>query len=177
MSGHWPRRPRSRREGGQSLVEFTLIVPLFLMILFGMIEFGFVFTHDLTVEYATREGARQAYPGRRLVAVFQQHLYSRTALHGVALGKALWRADVVVVTDVYAARELPIEGVTGRIVAEAAERPEGEVHWVASRKDLVEHVASLVRAGDVVLTLGAGDVTVVGRELLARLAQRQGAAL
>ncbi len=135
------------------------------------------YAHHPTEIAATLEGARQAYPGRRLVAVFQPHLYSRTALHGVALGKALWRADVVVVTDVYAARESPIEGVTGRIVAEAAERPEGEVHWVASRKDLVEHVASLVRAGDVVLTLGAGDVTVVGRELLARLAQRQGAAL
>jgi hypothetical protein len=49
---------RSRRAAGQSLVEFTLIIPVFLMILFGMIEFGFVFTHDLTVEYATREGAR-----------------------------------------------------------------------------------------------------------------------
>jgi hypothetical protein len=52
------RPQRSRREGGQALVEFTLIVPVFLLILFGLIEFGFVFTHDLTVEYATREGAR-----------------------------------------------------------------------------------------------------------------------
>ena len=52
------RRGRRSREGGQSLVEFTLIIPVFLLILFGMIEFGFVFTHDLTVEYATREGAR-----------------------------------------------------------------------------------------------------------------------
>ena len=52
------RRGRTRREGGQALVEFTLIIPVFLLILFGMIEFGFVFTHDLTLEYATREGAR-----------------------------------------------------------------------------------------------------------------------
>lgn len=53
-------RPGARGRGaaGQSLVEFTLIIPLFLLILFGMIEFGFIFTHDLTVEYATREGAR-----------------------------------------------------------------------------------------------------------------------
>ena len=49
---------RSRRAAGQALVEFTLIIPVFLLILFGMIEFGFVFTHDLTIEYATREGAR-----------------------------------------------------------------------------------------------------------------------
>ena len=53
-----PTLPRRRGQNGQSLVEFTLIIPVFLLILFGMIEFGFVFTHDLTVEYATREGAR-----------------------------------------------------------------------------------------------------------------------
>lgn len=58
MSIRSPRRAQHRRERGQSLVEFSLIVPLFLMIMFGMIEFGFIFTHDLTVEYATREGAR-----------------------------------------------------------------------------------------------------------------------
>lgn len=135
------------------------------------------YAHHPTEIAATLEGARQAYPDGRLVAVFQPHLFSRTALHGVAMGKALSRADVVVVTDVYAARESPIEGVTGRIVADAARRPDGEVHWVASREDLVAQVATLVRAGDVVLTLGAGDVTAVGRELLARLARRKGAAV
>ena len=58
MSGQPAVRERRARERGQSLVEFTLIIPIFLLILTGMIEFGFVFTHDLTVEYATREGAR-----------------------------------------------------------------------------------------------------------------------
>jgi len=135
------------------------------------------YAHHPTEIAATLEGARQAYPRRRLVAVFQPHLFSRTALHGAAMGEALARADVVVVTDVYAAREVPIEGVTGRMVADAARRPNGEVHWVANRKDLVAQVASLVRTGDVVLTLGAGDVTAVGRELLARLAERKGAAV
>jgi UDP-N-acetylmuramate--alanine ligase len=133
------------------------------------------YAHHPTEIAATLEGARQAYPGRRLVAVFQPHLYSRTALHGSAMGKALSVADVVVVTDVYAAREQPIDGVTGRMVADAAQRPGGEVHWVASRKDLGEQVASLVKPGDVVLTLGAGDVTAAGRELLARVAQAKGA--
>jgi len=83
---------------------------------------------------------------------------------------------VVVVTGVYAAREAPIEGVTGRLVADAARVGEREVHWVPERKDLLAQVASAVRAGDVVLTLGAGDVTAVGRELLARLAGRRGEA-
>ena len=135
------------------------------------------YAHHPTEIAATLEGARQAYPGRRLVAVFQPHLFSRTALHGAAMGQALARADVVVVTDVYAAREAPIEGVTGRMVADAARRPDREVHWVPDRNDLVAQVASLVKAGDVVLTLGAGDVTAVGRGLLARLAERKGAAV
>jgi len=137
------------------------------------------YAHHPTEIAATLEAARQAYPGRRLVAVFQPHLYSRTALHGEAMGRALSAADVVVVTDVYAARESPLAGVSGRIVADAAEaagrsaRAGTTVHWVPSRADLVERVASLVKDGDVVLTLGAGDVTAVGRELLARLGSRQ----
>jgi UDP-N-acetylmuramate--alanine ligase len=135
------------------------------------------YAHHPTEIAATLEGARQAYPHRRLLALFQPHLYSRTALHGAAMGKALSQADVVVVTGVYAARESPIEGVTGRLVADAVRRPDGDVHWVESRKDLVEEVASLVRAGDVVLTMGAGDVTAAGPELLARLAERKRAAL
>jgi len=133
------------------------------------------YAHHPTEIAATLEGARQAYPGRRLVAVFQPHLYSRTALHGEAMGKALAVADVVMVTGVYAAREAPVEGVTGRMVADAARRSGGEVHWVPERKDLVAEVAAVVRSGDVVLTLGAGDVTAVGRELLAGLAARPGA--
>ena len=147
------------------------------------------YAHHPTEIAATLEGARQAYPGRRLVAVFQPHLYSRTAQHGEAMGRALAGAvrgtgggakagaDVVVVTDVYAAREAPVEGVSGRLVAEAARAAGGggvEVHWEPSRQDLTARVASLVREGDVVLTLGAGDVTAVGRELLARLGGRVG---
>jgi len=132
------------------------------------------YAHHPTEIAATLEGARQAYPRRRLVAVFQPHLYSRTALHAAAMGKALARADVVVVTGIYAAREAPVEGVTGRLVADAARGSDAEVHWAPDRKDLVAEVASVVKAGDVVLTLGAGDVTAVGRELLARLAAKRG---
>ena len=128
------------------------------------------YAHHPTEIAATLEGARQAFPGRRLVAVFQPHLYSRTAQHGEAMGRALGAADVVVVTDVYAAREAPMPGVSGRLVADAA-RASGsaEVHWVPVCDELTAHVGSLARSGDVVLTLGAGDVTAVGRELLARL--------
>lgn len=108
---------------------------------------------------ATLEGARQRYPARRLIAVFQPHLYSRTQQHYQRLGGALQQADYVVVTDVYPARESPIEGVTGELVASAARAPGVTVDWVPELRGLAAHVTSLVREGDVVLMLGAGSIT------------------
>ena len=87
------------------------------------------------------------------------------------MGQALAAADVVVVTDVYAARESPMAGVTGELVAEAASSGSVPVHYVARRADLTSRVSSLLEDGDVVLTLGAGDVTRVGPELLQSLAE------
>jgi len=118
---------------------------------------------------ATLDGARQAYPQRRLVAVFQPHLFTRTRDHGQAMGRAIAAADLAVVTEVYPAREAPIPGVTGRAVVDAAAAAGAKVEWVPRRGDLVEALAGLVKDGDVVLTMGAGDVTQVGPELLARL--------
>src|SRR4051812_5791622 len=80
------------------------------------------YAHHPSELAATLSAARQAFPGRRLVAVFQPHLYSRTAAHGQAMGEALAAADLVIVTEIYPAREQPIAGVTGRQVADAAER-------------------------------------------------------
>ena len=116
--------------------------------------------------------ARQAFPGRRIVAAFQPHLYSRTAEHGVAMGDALTGADLVVVTDVYPAREQPIPGVTGERVANAARDCGAETVYEPDRQALAERVAGLVREGDVVVTLGAGDITRLGSELRARLGER-----
>ncbi|MFI5214278.1 MAG: UDP-N-acetylmuramate--L-alanine ligase [Gemmatimonadales bacterium] len=121
---------------------------------------------------ATLEGARQAYPGRRLIAAFQPHLFSRTAAHGPAMGRALAAADLVVVTDVYAAREQPLPGVTGKLVSDAATAAGAAVTWVPKRELLGAELAGLVKRGDVVLTMGAGDITSVGRELIATLALR-----
>ena len=131
------------------------------------------YAHHPTEIAATLEGARQAYPGRRLVAVFQPHLFSRTAAFGPAMGKALAAADVVVVTDVYAAREAPIPGVSGRTVADAARAEGSDVHWVPSRADLAAEVAGLARDGDVVVTLGAGDITAAAREIRALVERRK----
>ncbi|MEW1955762.1 UDP-N-acetylmuramate--L-alanine ligase [Terrabacter sp. NPDC080008] len=104
----------------------------------------------------------------RLVVVFQPHLYSRTRDFAAELGAGLSPADVVVVMDVYAAREDPMPGVTGALVAAGvtAARPGAEVHFVPSWSEVAGRVAQLARPGDLVLTVGAGDVTMVGPEVL-----------
>src|SRR5207247_6613288 len=112
--------------------------------------------HHPTDVRATLAAARQAFPRRRVVAVFQPHLYSRTALHGEALGRELAAADVVVVAPVYAAREQPIPGVTADLVARGAALAGATTVAVRERTALTERVARTVRAGDVVFTLGAG---------------------
>ena len=124
------------------------------------------YAHHPTEVTATLAAARQAFPGQRLVAVFQPHLFSRTALHGEALGKALAAADMVVVAPIYAAREQPQAGVTHHLVVRGATRAGAATVAVRDRAGLTNHVARAVRDGDVVFTLGAGDITRVGRELL-----------
>src|SRR5436305_1689820 len=127
------------------------------------------YAHHPTEVAATLAAARQAFPRRRVVAVFQPHLFSRTALHGEALGRALAAADVVVVAPIYAAREKPLAGVSADLVARGAARAGATTIAVRERAGLTERVVETVRAGDVVFTLGAGDITRVGPELLARL--------
>ena len=127
------------------------------------------YAHHPTEVGATLAAARQVFPDRRLVAVFQPHLYSRTELHGEALGRALGAADVVVVAPIYGAREQPLPGVTADLVTRGAIRAGAATVAVRDRAELTARVAETARPGDVVFTLGAGDVTRVGPELLAVL--------
>jgi UDP-N-acetylmuramate--alanine ligase len=124
------------------------------------------YAHHPSELAATLSAARQAFPGRRLVAVFQPHLYSRTAAHGEAMGEALAAADVVIVTEIYAAREQPIAGVSGRQVADAAGRAGADARFEPTRAEVGRTVYGVLKAGDVVLTLGAGDITRVAPELV-----------
>lgn len=136
---------------------------------FGGIAIVDDYAHHPTELRATLAAARQAFPGRRLVAAFQPHLYSRTALHSDAMGAALAAADLAIVTEVYAARESPVPGVSGELVASAARRSGGAAVYEPSRAALGRRVVALLRAGDVLLTLGAGDITRLGREVQAVL--------
>jgi UDP-N-acetylmuramate--alanine ligase len=128
------------------------------------------YAHHPSEIRATLAAARPG-PWRRVVAVFQPHRYSRTAAMAGAFGTAFRDADRIVVTDVYGAGEAPVPGITGKLVADAvcAAVPGRPVAYLPHRADLVGYLVSSARAGDAVLTLGAGDVTTVGEELLARL--------
>jgi UDP-N-acetylmuramate--alanine ligase len=118
---------------------------------------------------ATLSAARQTAPGGRVVAVFQPHRFSRTAALGRDLGAALAGADAVVVTDVYGAGEQPVAGVTGELVAAAASAGGTRVHYIPSVADVPDRLVELAEDGDLVLTLGAGDITEVGPVVLQRL--------
>jgi UDP-N-acetylmuramate--alanine ligase len=107
------------------------------------------------------------------VAVFQPHRFSRTAEHAARFGEALAGADRVVVTDVYAAGEAPVPGVSGRLVANAATAAGGRVAYVAHRGDLARTVADEALPGDLVLLMGAGDITLVADELAGLLGGKQ----
>jgi UDP-N-acetylmuramate--alanine ligase len=121
--------------------------------------------HPAEVE-ATLEAARQTVPHGRILAVFQPHLFTRTRDQAGGFGRALLGADRVVVTAVYPAREQPIEGVTGELVVAAA-RAAGHRHveYCADWNDAPARLEGDVREGDLVLTLGAGDVRGLAREL------------
>lgn len=122
--------------------------------------------HHPTEIEAVLATARQVHPGR-VVAVFQPHRYTRTAALWERFGAAFRDADVAVVTEIYAAGERPIEGVTGALIAEAIQATgHADVTFIPDREALVRHLKGIVRRGDMVLTLGAGDIWKVGSLLV-----------
>jgi UDP-N-acetylmuramate--alanine ligase len=109
--------------------------------------------------------------GGRVLVLFQPHLYSRTLHSAGELGRELAAADVVAVTDVYPAREEPLKGVTGKLVVDAVcdARPGFAPGWTPTLDDGVRFLVRRARPGDVVLTVGAGDVDRAARAVLTRL--------
>ena len=128
------------------------------------------YAHHPTEIEATLEGASNGWPQRRVVAVFQPHLYSRTRDFQHDFARSFFNADVLVLTDVYPAREAPIPGIDGRLLADLATRyGHRNAHYVEDKADLPERLAELCEPGDIVVTMGAGDVWRSGERLLAML--------
>ena len=124
------------------------------------------YAHHPTEVVATLAAARQRFPRERLVTVFQPHLYTRTQRFASEFGIALAASDLAVVTGIYPAREKPIPGVTGELVVQAARRAGADVEWIPELEELAKRLPGMVGRGDAVLTLGAGNITEVGRKLI-----------
>ncbi|HUF49950.1 MAG TPA: UDP-N-acetylmuramate--L-alanine ligase [Longimicrobiales bacterium] len=130
------------------------------------------YAHHPTEITATLTAARGMFPSRRIVAVFQPHLYSRTRDLSEEFGQALAAADTVWVTDVYAAREQPLAGITGELVARAARAAGAEhVQYVPQRDELFAQLQRVLSPGDVVVAMGAGDIDEATHALFANLAR------
>lgn len=129
------------------------------------------YAHHPTEVDATIAAARARFPGRRLVAAFQPHLYSRTRDFAHEFGIALAGADVVWVTDVFPAREAAIPGVTGELIADEARQAGAEVHYHAELESLADSLAGHAQEGDVLLTLGAGSIESIAPEVARRLGE------
>jgi UDP-N-acetylmuramate--alanine ligase len=130
------------------------------------------YAHHPTEIEATLQAARASYPGRRIVAAFQPHLFSRTRDFAEAFGKALAKADSVFLAEIYPAREKPMAGITSELVAASLVRAGRPPAWQGTRSELASALATSVRDGDVVITIGAGDITRTGPELRERLEAR-----
>jgi UDP-N-acetylmuramate--alanine ligase len=130
------------------------------------------YAHHPTELAADLAAARDVAAGGRVIALFQPHLFSRTRIFAADLGAALGLADEVLVLDIYAAREDPEPGVTGQLVASAV--PGGLAQFLPDRASAPAAIAGLAKPGDLVLTMGAGDVTAIGPLILAALRERAG---
>lgn len=128
------------------------------------------YAHHPTEVQATLKAARNGWKDRRIVAVFQPHLYSRTQDLYQNFGSSFFDAEVCVITDVYPSREEPIEGVNGKLIADSAkEYGHRQVHYVEDKKELPARLSEIVQAGDVIITMGAGDIYKYGEAFVETL--------
>jgi UDP-N-acetylmuramate--alanine ligase len=129
------------------------------------------YAHHPTEIQATLQAARAAFPGKRIVAAFQPHLYSRTRDFYPEFASALGQADAVFLADLYPAREQPVEGVSSGLIADKMREAGKAPVWEGPRDKAAEAIAERARENDVVITIGAGDITRTGPELLDLLAR------
>lgn len=131
------------------------------------------YAHHPTEISTTLAAARQTEP-KRLICAFQPHRYSRTKFLCKEFGRAFTAADLLILTDVYAAGEEPIPGISGETIKEEVEAQTGQkVVYIADRGQIARYLNEIVEAGDLVMTMGAGNIYLTGEELVEKLVQKQ----
>lgn len=126
------------------------------------------YAHHPTEIRVTIEAARKVHDGR-IIVVFQPHRYSRTQLLGEKLGESLQEADLIVVTDVYSAGEKPIDGISGLNVYQAALKTGCNAVYLPTFMDIEEYLVERLEENDMVISMGAGDIWKIGKEILDKL--------
>ena len=117
------------------------------------------YAHHPTEVQATIQAARNGWPDRRIVAVFQPHLYSRTQQMYKEFGLSFFNAETLIVTGIYPSREKPIEGVSGQLISDTAKKfGHKDVRYLEEIKQMPEMLNKMVQKGDIVITMGAGDI-------------------
>jgi len=128
------------------------------------------YAHHPTEVQATIQAARKGWPERRIIAVFQPHLYSRTQQMYKEFGLSFFDAEVLVVTNIYPSREKPIEGVTGALIADTAKNyGHKDVHYVKDKNDLPGKLKEITKTGDIIITMGAGDIYRYGEKFVEQI--------
>ncbi len=131
------------------------------------------FGHHPTEVRTTLRGARAAFPGRRIIAAFQPHRYTRTRDQFQEFSRSFYDSDKVFMCDVFAAGEAPIEGATSEALVKAiVNNGHKDVVHIAKREDIAKAVAAITRPGDIVITLGAGDIQLTCNEVIEELEKR-----
>lgn len=125
------------------------------------------YAHHPSEVKATLKGARTGWPTNRIIAAFQPHTFTRTRDFYADFGKSFDDADIVIITDVYPARELPIEGVDGELIANATKKyGHSNVYYVQNKAEITALLIELAKPNDIIVTMGAGDIWKSGVEYL-----------
>ncbi|MCL2206652.1 MAG: UDP-N-acetylmuramate--L-alanine ligase [Fibromonadales bacterium] len=136
----------------------------------GMVKGALVFddyAHHPTEVAASLAAFRESFPGKRIIAVFQPHLYSRTKDHAEEFGAVFGNSDILLACDIYGAREEPVEGVSGKLIFDFAHaRGHKNAHFIGAKENALEFLANEAKDGDLIVTMGAGNITALSAKIL-----------
>jgi len=125
------------------------------------------YAHHPTEIAATLSAFRESFPGKRIIAVFQPHLYSRTKEHAEEFGTVFLGSDVLLVCDIYGAREKPIEGISGKLVFDCVHaRGHKNARFIGAKENVPEILADEIKGDDLVVLMGAGNITAISSKIL-----------
>ena len=133
------------------------------------------YAHHPTEIKATLSTLRSSWQNRRIIAVFQPHRYSRTKLLAEKFGKVFFDADCVIINDIYSANESPISGISGEtIFREIKKTNHRQIKYLPSKDNILSYLYEIIQPGDIIITMGAGDIWTVGQELAKQLKKTKG---